>query len=412
MSSFLGAIYRVLRKDLQIERRTKQVTTTVAVFALLVVLTFAFSFVQTLQSAALLGRGALWVAFVFAGTFGVTKTIELEDRNGALDGLLIAPIDRSAIYLGKVLSTTVFIFAVSLLTLAATSVFLGYSPSMSTAAAIVGVLLVSAVGRLAVPLFAVWLAVAADVVRELVAATAVGLGASALDPISIGVFVFLCGLLILLPIFDEFPAFDLLPGRIKIGLEVGEVVGIGSPHRATVDIGETADGERLALLYVVVPAVVDVGAVGQPFVGLASLLDDDIGLCPKNRRDIRVVFVADDDEPRRSTAAFPESVHEAAHGLPDIASWMGVGVHGGRPLVSENTLLTVSVSNPLQHFAHSLAEGDGFVFVWSSNVGEEAHFAVEIAVQSAHDIETENGLTGSLRAFNQDLLGSRLAPFQ
>ena len=146
MSSFLGAIYRVLKKDLQIERRTKQVTTTVAVFALLVVLTFAFSFVQTLQSAALLGRGALWVAFVFAGTFGVTKTIELEDRNGALDGLLIAPIDRSAIYLGKVLSTTVFIFAVSLLTLGATSVFLGYSPSMSTAAAIVGVLLVSSVG--------------------------------------------------------------------------------------------------------------------------------------------------------------------------------------------------------------------------------------------------------------------------
>ena len=150
MNAFLRAVYRVFRKDLRIERRTKQVTTTVAVFALLVVLVFAFSFVQTLQRSALLGRGALWVAFVFAGTFGVTKTVELEDRNGALDGLLIAPVDRSAIYLGKVLSATAFIFAVSLVTLGATTVFLGYGPSIPTAVSVAAVLLVAAIGFAAI----------------------------------------------------------------------------------------------------------------------------------------------------------------------------------------------------------------------------------------------------------------------
>lgn len=150
MMAFLRAVYAVVRKDLRVEQRTKQVTTTVAVFALLVVLAFAFSFVQSFQSAALLGRGALWIAFVFAGTFGVTKTIELEDRNGALDGLLLAPIDRTAIYLGKVLSSTLFIFAVSLVTLGAAVVFLGYAPNPTTAAALVGVLFVAGIGFSAV----------------------------------------------------------------------------------------------------------------------------------------------------------------------------------------------------------------------------------------------------------------------
>ena len=150
MRRFLATIYRIVRKDLLLESRTKSVTTTMAVFALLVVLAFAFSFVKTFRNPAVLGRGALWIAFVFGGTLGVTKTAALEDRNGALDGMLLAPVDRSAVYLGKVASTSLFVFAVNVVTLGATTVLLGYAPTPRTVIALLGVVAVAAVGFAAV----------------------------------------------------------------------------------------------------------------------------------------------------------------------------------------------------------------------------------------------------------------------
>ena len=150
MRAFLAAVYLIVRKDLRLESRTKSVTTTTAVFALLVVLAFAFSFVKTFRNPAVLGRGALWIAFVFGGTLGVTKTATLEDRNGALDGMLVAPVDRSAVYLGKVASTSLFVFGVNVVTLGATTVLLGFSPTPRTVAALIGVVAVAAVGFAAV----------------------------------------------------------------------------------------------------------------------------------------------------------------------------------------------------------------------------------------------------------------------
>ncbi|AXG07747.1 cytochrome C biogenesis protein [Haloplanus rubicundus] len=150
MKTFLAAVFRIVKKDLRIESRTKGITTTMAMFALLVVLAFAFSFVKTFREPAVLGRGALWIAFVFGGTLGVTKAAAVEDRNAALDGLLVAPVDRSAVYLGKVTSTALFVFVVNVVTLGATTALLGYAPTPGTALAVVGVLAVAAVGFAAV----------------------------------------------------------------------------------------------------------------------------------------------------------------------------------------------------------------------------------------------------------------------
>lgn len=150
MRGYLAAVSLVLRKDLLVEARTKQVTTTAVVFSLLVVLTFAFGFVKTFENPRIVGRGALWISFVFAGTLGVTKTAAIENRNAAFDGLLLAPVDRSAVYVGKVLSTALFVLSVDLVTLGATVVFLGYSPAPSTVPPLVGVLAVAAFGFSAV----------------------------------------------------------------------------------------------------------------------------------------------------------------------------------------------------------------------------------------------------------------------
>lgn len=163
MRSFLATVYRIVEKDLRIESRSRRVTTTMAMFALLVVLAFAFSFVKTFRNPAVLGRGALWVAFVFGGTLGVTKTATVEDDNAALDGILLAPVDRSAVYLGKVTSTSLFVFAVNVLTLGATAVLLGYAPTLRTALALLGVLAVAAVGFAAVGVVVATLTVRAGV---------------------------------------------------------------------------------------------------------------------------------------------------------------------------------------------------------------------------------------------------------
>jgi heme exporter protein B len=145
-AGFLRAVARIAGKDLLLELRTKRVLTMSAVFALLVIVTFAFSFVRTGASPATVGRGGLWIAFVFAGTVGVMQSAAVEERDAALEGLMLAPVDRSSIYLGKVLSNTVFVAAVTLATLGFSVVFLGYPLAVADVGALAAVVLLASLG--------------------------------------------------------------------------------------------------------------------------------------------------------------------------------------------------------------------------------------------------------------------------
>ncbi|MFC4245801.1 heme exporter protein CcmB [Natribaculum luteum] len=119
-------VLEVARKDLLVELRSRQVLNTAVVFSLLVVVIFAFSFARSFQDVGVVASGALWIAFVFAGTFGVSQSAASEEADAGLDGLLLVPVDRSAIYVGKVVSNTAFTTAVALVTLCCTVVFLGF----------------------------------------------------------------------------------------------------------------------------------------------------------------------------------------------------------------------------------------------------------------------------------------------
>jgi heme exporter protein B len=74
------------------------------VFALLVILIFNFSLELDSDSRRSATPGILWVTFAFAGTLGLNRSMAVEKDRGCLDGLLLAPVDRSAIYFGKMLS--------------------------------------------------------------------------------------------------------------------------------------------------------------------------------------------------------------------------------------------------------------------------------------------------------------------
>lgn len=119
--------WAVARKDFILELRSKQALPLSIALSLLIVVAFAFSFGGTAE-----GSGALWVAFIFAGTLGVMQSISMETQNSALDGMLLVPIPRSAIYVGKVVSSTIFVTVIGLITMGAISVFLHATPEAGT----------------------------------------------------------------------------------------------------------------------------------------------------------------------------------------------------------------------------------------------------------------------------------------
>jgi heme ABC exporter ATP-binding subunit CcmA/heme exporter protein CcmB len=109
----------VLAKDLRIEWRTKDALTTMLVFAFLVLVTFNFALDLRPEVMAAVGPGVLWIAVVFASTLGLGRTFAVERDQGTLDGLLVAPLDRSALFLAKLLSNLAFMLALEAVTLPA-----------------------------------------------------------------------------------------------------------------------------------------------------------------------------------------------------------------------------------------------------------------------------------------------------
>ena len=120
---YLGTIWTILRKDIQVEWRGRQGVPVMLVFSLLVVFLFNFALQLSPVLQANLAAGLLWVSLAFASTLGLNRSVSIERENNALDGLLLAPVDRSAIYFGKFLSNFIFTFLVALILLPVFSVF-------------------------------------------------------------------------------------------------------------------------------------------------------------------------------------------------------------------------------------------------------------------------------------------------
>jgi heme exporter protein B len=102
----------ITRKDVLSEMRTKEVIFSVLVFTLLVIVTFNFAFETTQETVKLVAPGMLWVTFAFAGVLSLNRSFILEKEEGCLEGLMACPIDREAIYVGKMLGSLVFMLIV------------------------------------------------------------------------------------------------------------------------------------------------------------------------------------------------------------------------------------------------------------------------------------------------------------
>jgi heme exporter protein B len=122
LTGFFKALMAVAWKDLAAEFRSRELLSSMLVFALLVVLVFNYALDVDIKTRRLVTSGVLWVTFTFAGTLGLNRSMAIEKDRGCLDGLLLAPVDRSAIYFGKVVSNLAFMLIVEAIILPAYSV--------------------------------------------------------------------------------------------------------------------------------------------------------------------------------------------------------------------------------------------------------------------------------------------------
>ncbi len=112
----------VVWKDMAAELRSRELLSAMLVFALLVILIFNFALELDTKTRSTVTAGVLWVTFAFAGTLGLNRSMAMEKDRGCLDGLLLAPVDRSAIYFGKAIGNLIFMLIVEMIVLPVYSV--------------------------------------------------------------------------------------------------------------------------------------------------------------------------------------------------------------------------------------------------------------------------------------------------
>jgi heme exporter protein CcmB len=112
--SVLRHAARVASKDLRIELRSKEILYTMAFFGALIVVVYAFAFPIKPDLVRAAVPGMLWVAIAFTGTIGLGRAFDRERENDTMRALLLAPIPRLSVFLGKMIGIALLVLAVSL----------------------------------------------------------------------------------------------------------------------------------------------------------------------------------------------------------------------------------------------------------------------------------------------------------
>jgi heme exporter protein B len=123
--SFVRAVFAIVWKDIQAEYRSLELVSAMLVFSLLVIIIFNFALNLDIKLRQTITAGVLWTTFAFAGTLGLNRSMAVEKDRGCLDGLLLAPVDRSAIYFGKAISNFAFMLVVEAVVLPVYSILYG-----------------------------------------------------------------------------------------------------------------------------------------------------------------------------------------------------------------------------------------------------------------------------------------------
>jgi heme exporter protein B len=124
MLRYLAQAWAVARKDLLLEARSRERFVSMATFAVLVAVVFSFALDPTVRANDIAGA-MLWVTVLFAGTLGLGRSFALEREADALTGVLVSPVPRGAVFLGKLLANLLILLAVEAVVFPVFALFFG-----------------------------------------------------------------------------------------------------------------------------------------------------------------------------------------------------------------------------------------------------------------------------------------------
>ena len=137
MKGLLWPMATMVWKDIVLEVRSRELVVSVIVFGLLLVVVFSFALRPSPGQAAALAPGILWVSFAFAATLAMNRAFAREQEAGALEGLLVSPVSRDAIFLAKAATSFIFMLLVEAALLPAYAVMLQFSALSWTLGAVI-----------------------------------------------------------------------------------------------------------------------------------------------------------------------------------------------------------------------------------------------------------------------------------
>jgi len=123
LPSWTAQAWLVLEKDLRIEARTGEVVATSGFFAVLLVVLASLSLFGGPATARLVASGVIWLSITFAAVLALGRTWQREREESALDGLLVAPLSRSALFVGKLCGILIFLLLISAIVIPLTALF-------------------------------------------------------------------------------------------------------------------------------------------------------------------------------------------------------------------------------------------------------------------------------------------------
>jgi heme exporter protein B len=115
--SFWRKVWAIVAKDVMAELHTREMVSAMLIFSILAMLIFSFALDLRGAMARAAAPGVLWATVAFAGTLGLSRSLAREQQTGCIDGLLLAPMDRSAIFFGKALGNLIFMAIVEIILL-------------------------------------------------------------------------------------------------------------------------------------------------------------------------------------------------------------------------------------------------------------------------------------------------------
>ena len=114
---FLSNAIAITWKDTISEIRTKEIISSVLVFTILVIVIFNFAFGASQETMRRVAPGILWVTFAFAGVLSLNRAFIPEKEQGCIEGLMVCPISREVIYVGKMLGSLLFMLIIEAIAL-------------------------------------------------------------------------------------------------------------------------------------------------------------------------------------------------------------------------------------------------------------------------------------------------------